>query len=306
MSTNSRTSVPTRIPSGARRLPFLRKRSKNKDSRQGQSPVSPVDSATQKRSLQQEETWPDLNAAAVSSDGEDVSQDEVAEIQQPQSLTRETGLEHEQEQFSFFHETSQEGSSYDLKPPPPTKSHANIEFLAGRLFSVDHLDAILSDHVSSSCLARFLNTYQPRSAEVLKHYADSKKAVLAVEYANSLAARLHTSSERRPELAATLDRGFQAQMNQQIQVLVNDALPAYITHRLTQVVTDHLVKEITQNSAPIMRELIPNLAEVYCMTDPSLPDNPIVYASQGNSRAVNSVEALLIPSRVLQRIAVRS
>ncbi|KAI7042315.1 hypothetical protein KC352_g46504, partial [Hortaea werneckii] len=29
-----------------------------------------------------------------------------------------------------------------------------------------------------------------------------------------------------------------------------------------------------------MRELIPSLAEVYCVTDPSLPDNPIVYASE--------------------------
>lgn len=34
-------------------------------------------------------------------------------------------------------------------------------------------------------------------------------------------------------------------------------------------------------NTPIMREMIPSLAEVYCITDPSLPDNPIVYASQG-------------------------
>ena len=66
-----------------------------------------------------------------------------------------------------------------------------------------------------------------------------------------------------------------------VQELVDDALPAYITHRLVTVVTDSLVKEITGNNAPIMRELIPSLAEVYCITDPSIPDNPIVYASEG-------------------------
>lgn len=30
-----------------------------------------------------------------------------------------------------------------------------------------------------------------------------------------------------------------------------------------------------------MRELVQGLVEVYCLTDPSLPDNLIVYASEG-------------------------
>ena len=70
-------------------------------------------------------------------------------------------------------------------------------------------------------------------------------------------------------------------MQENVESLLEDALPAYVTHRLTQLVTESLVKEITGNNAPIMRELIPSLAEVYCITDPSLPDNPIVYASEG-------------------------
>lgn len=49
---------------------------------------------------------------------------------------------------------------------------------------------------------------------------------------------------------------------------------------MVRVVTDCLVKEITDCSAPITRELVEGLAEAYCLTDPSLPDSPIVYASE--------------------------
>jgi hypothetical protein len=74
-----------------------------------------------------------------------------------------------------------------------------------------------------------------------------------------------------------------------VQELVDDALPAYLTHRLVQIVTDSLVKEITGNIAPVLRDLIPSLAEVYCISDPSLPDNPIVYASEGDSLISSSL-----------------
>lgn len=39
-------------------------------------------------------------------------------------------------------------------------------------------------------------------------------------------------------------------------------------------------QEITGQGTPVMRELVNGLAEVYCLSDPSLPDNPIVYASE--------------------------
>lgn len=65
-----------------------------------------------------------------------------------------------------------------------------------------------------------------------------------------------------------------------VEELVNDALPAYATSRLVSLVTESLVKEITGQNTPLMREMIPSLAEVYCVSDPSLPDNPIVYASE--------------------------
>ncbi|TKA69048.1 hypothetical protein B0A55_08719 [Friedmanniomyces simplex] len=171
-------------------------------------------------------------------------------------------------------------ASYDLKPPAPSISHDNIEALSERFFSLDHLDLILRDHNLAARFTRFLNQYRPQHAQALTRYLETKKAIAAVEYANALAEQIPTAPGHPPYIAATLDDRFEARSSEIVEDLVDDALPAYITHRLVTLVTDTLVKEITGNNAPIMRELIPSLAEVYCVTDPSLRDNPIVYASE--------------------------
>ncbi|THX31003.1 hypothetical protein D6D12_03183 [Aureobasidium pullulans] len=172
---------------------------------------------------------------------------------------------------------------YDLKPPPPSVTHSNMEHLSMRFFSVDHLNIILRDYQLSARFHRFLTQYKPYILPAFDSYVDTQKAVAAIEYANSLANSLPSLTGDIPRPAAVMDESFQERSKMVVQELVDDALPAYITHRLVTVVTDSLVKEITGNNAPIMRELIPSLAEVYCITDPSIPDNPIVYASEGTT-----------------------
>lgn len=182
---------------------------------------------------------------------------------------------------------SEDQDSYNLKPPlPPTiqQNQNGLESLATRFFSAEHLDVILQDHSLALRFTRFLDQYRPQHTDTLKQYAQARKAIAAVEYANAIARQLHPLSGHKPLGAATLDQQFEARSKQTVEALVEEALPAYLTHRLVSLVTDTLVKEITGNSAPIMTELIPSLAEVYCISDPSMPDNPIVYASEGTTR----------------------
>ncbi|KAG9667932.1 hypothetical protein KCU99_g9413, partial [Aureobasidium melanogenum] len=169
---------------------------------------------------------------------------------------------------------------YDLKPPPPSVSHSNMEQIGMRFFSVDHLNVILRDHQASTRFHRFLTQYRPYTLPSLESYVDTQKAVAAIEYANSLADSLPSLTGDIPRPAATVEKSFEDRSRMVVQELVDDALPAYLTHRLVQLVTDSLVKEITGDIAPVLRDLIPSLAEVYCISDPSLPDNPIVYASE--------------------------
>ena len=189
--------------------------------------------------------------------------------------------------------------AYDLKPPPPSVSQSNVEALSERLFSSDHLKAILQDQSQASRFNTFLRHYRPQDEPLLARFLESQKATKAVEYANAVAHGMGPSLGH-DQAAAHLDSRFEARSRRIADELVEQALPGYITYRLVQLVTECLVKEITGNNAPIMREMIGGLAEVYCLSDPSskqvkfplsvllslqpwdkpVPDNPLVYASE--------------------------
>lgn len=177
----------------------------------------------------------------------------------------------------------EEPASYDLRAPAPSISHSNIEVLCGRLFSSDHLNLILRDHAQAHRFTTFLKTYRPNLDPALVRYLETQKALAAIQYANAIAGHLKSggASSRSADAAAAIDPEFEKLSRAAVEELVTDALPAYITHRLVQIVTECLVKEITGGQSPIMRELVQGVAEVYCMTDATLPDNPIVFASEG-------------------------
>ena len=81
---------------------------------------------------------------------------------------------------------SDEEDAYNLKPPPANKAHnsdqPDTEELSVRFFSSDHLDFILRDYGLALRFIRFLQTYRPNHADMLKRYVEAKKAMGAIEY----------------------------------------------------------------------------------------------------------------------------
>ncbi|ORX94265.1 hypothetical protein BCR34DRAFT_499396 [Clohesyomyces aquaticus] len=172
-------------------------------------------------------------------------------------------------------------NSYDLAPPPPTVSSCNAELLAESLFSADHLHLILKDQALSHRFTQFLNRFRPHSVPTLVRYLEAQKALTAIRYANSLADNISIHPCRTsPSGANAVEAKLETFARRSIDELVSEALPAYITFRMVNLVTECLVKDITGQNTPLMQELVQGLAEVYCMTDPSLPDHPIVFASE--------------------------
>lgn len=177
--------------------------------------------------------------------------------------------------------------NFDLRPPPPNKAIKFLDTLSEDLLSGDHLSAILRDPSFFLRFTAFLNRYKPQSAPILIQYLEAQKAIKAIEYANALAQTMklglsdHATQTAFP--AASIDPGFEANVKEAFEKLVTEALPAYVTHSLVKVVTESMVREITGTTMPIMRELVGGLAEVFCLSDPSAADNPIVYASEGES-----------------------
>ena len=175
--------------------------------------------------------------------------------------------------------------SFDLSPPPPKPVSRTTEGLAERLYSADHLRLILEDPVFSSRFTSFLSKYRPHCAVQLTHYLESQKARKAIEYANAIVAKLASSAQDSGDdtvhKAAHIDVGFEQHSRKAFDGLVDEGLTSFVTRQLVDVVTDTMVRDITGHTRPSTEGLIGGLTEVFCLTDPSLQDCPIVYASEG-------------------------
>ncbi|KAI9779027.1 MAG: hypothetical protein M1816_003775 [Peltula sp. TS41687] len=174
--------------------------------------------------------------------------------------------------------------SFDLVAAPVVSSTSySLEHRAGQLFSRDHLKVIFDDPALLLRFTSFLSACRPKSVPVLIYYFDATKALKAINYANSIADSLEpieglefTTTPARPTVNSVLEE----KADQAFEVLVREDLPAYITHIYTQVVSLSITRRITGTLSSSLREASEGLAEVFCLTDPTRPDNPIIFASE--------------------------
>lgn len=208
-----------------------------------------------------------------------------------------------------------EAEFFDLHPPTSLASRIKIEDIAKRLFSAEHLHFILGDHALFSKFSSFLNSYKPSLIPTLIRYLEMRKAMKATEYANAIASSIrwpsHTDHCKFMRMqAATTNVGFEDYAAGELNLLCSEALPAFITNMLVNVVTDCVSRDITGQGIPVMRDLVRNLGEVYCLTDPSVHDNPIIFASEGrfysSLAVINTVTRPDMSRRISQNYSVRN
>ncbi|KAL9105090.1 MAG: hypothetical protein Q9163_000008 [Psora crenata] len=178
--------------------------------------------------------------------------------------------------------------SFDLVAPPEEGHRTfSLEARSEQLFSRQHLEIIFSSPSSLIRFTAFLSTHRPQSVPMLIYYLDALKALKAIKYANAIAEALNpipgypftaegANATANPQLEAKAAKAFTA--------LTEQDLPAYITQMYIQVVSLSISRRITGTLAPHLREASEGLAEVFCLTDPSRPDNPIVFASEEFNR----------------------
>ena len=178
--------------------------------------------------------------------------------------------------------------SWDLvEPEEVDRKVYSLEARSEQLFSRQHLAAIFKDTPSLLRFTSFLSVARPKSLPILIYYLDALKALRAINYANAVAEALDpipslefTETQARPTVNGVLEE----KADKAFSILVRDDLPAFITHIFTQVVSVSISKRVTGTLPPILREASEGLAEVFCLTDPSRKDNPIIFASEGRFR----------------------
>lgn len=181
--------------------------------------------------------------------------------------------------------TGDPAGSFDLVAPPEGDQQAfSLETRSEQLFSRAHLEMIFSEPSYLLRFTAFLSTHRPQSVPILIYYLDALKALKAIKYANAIAEALSPISKHdfTANLApSTTNRGLEAKAASAFNVLTEEDLPAFITNMYIQIVSMSISQRITGTLAPHLREASEGLAEVFCLTDPSRPDNPIVFASEG-------------------------
>ena len=184
--------------------------------------------------------------------------------------------------------TEDDPGSFDLVAPSQGQKEVySLEKRSQILFSREHLQVIFSDTALLFKFTSFLSAHRPKSVPVLVYYLDALKAIRALHYANAICDGLDpidgfdfTSQRPTPSVNPSLEQ----KANSAFDVLVKEELPAYITHLYTQVVSLSISRRVTGSLAPHLQAASEGLAEVFCLTDPSRPDNPIVFASEGEAR----------------------
>lgn len=178
--------------------------------------------------------------------------------------------------------------SYDLVQPSSSERRPqpfSLEARSELLFSREHLEVIFSDPTLLIPFTAFLSSFRPQSVPVLVYYLDAVKALKAIAYANAVTEALEPIPGHEftaLPVRCTLNSILEDKASKAFELLVNEDLPAYITHSYIKIASLNVTRRVTGTLAPHLREASEGLAEVFCLSDPSRKDNPIIFASEGN------------------------
>ncbi|KAJ5923646.1 PAS-associated C-terminal [Penicillium verhagenii] len=179
-----------------------------------------------------------------------------------------------------------EDCSFDLVAPYEGDGEPmhTLERQADTMFSSEHMLVILKNPRHLARFREFLLKERPKSIPVLTYYLNACKALKALEYANSLI-RLSVLlppggvEEAKEPVEVSINSALEARVQDGLNALTAEELPAFITSTCINI-TSKVVEERVRGTLPEKFQGTSDaLGEVFCLTDPSRPDNPIIFAS---------------------------
>ncbi|KAL8661136.1 MAG: hypothetical protein Q9202_005851 [Teloschistes flavicans] len=165
----------------------------------------------------------------------------------------------------------------------PESDDVSLEARSELLFSRQHLELIFADKELAVRFGSFLRTYRPDSVPILGYYHDTVKALKTLKYAEAVVKSLETipglqfTSESN---GVTMTWVLEDKANRVLDVLAKDDLPAFIAYVYVTIVDMALVERVTGKAEIVGNDFAVGLAEVFTISDPSRPDNPLVFASE--------------------------
>lgn len=260
----------------------------------GSRPPTPKQTSVDQRSFSQADPMPAFShhARSTTSDSQDsitkngadwspqarhYAEGDLAPLQDPTLVNGESG---------YDPIADDNPASYDLLRPgqDDERRQYSLERRSQTMFSRDHLQVIFGDPSMLFKFTAFLTAERPQRLPILVYYLDTLKAIRALHYANAIVAGLDPVKGLRctsDPVSATMNESLELRANEMFDEMAREDLPAYITAQYVKVVSSSITKRVTGSLPPHLLAASEGLAEVFCLTDPSRPDNPIVFASEG-------------------------
>lgn len=189
-----------------------------------------------------------------------------------------------------FNPLNEDGASYGLIAPfdgSEAPLH-KLERLMDVMFGAEHMLHILNSPRYLARFREFLYEERPRSISTLTYYLNAAKALKALEYVNALVRlstdvpppAVQTLQQGHDHVGVTINKVLEQRVEDGLKALTAEELPAFTSRCIT--ITSKIVEERVRGTLPMkFRDTSNALAEVFCLTDPSRPDNPIIFASEG-------------------------
>jgi hypothetical protein len=175
-------------------------------------------------------------------------------------------------------------ASFDLVSPAGNDSKGfYLERRSEEMLSGAHLEEIFADPSTMLKFTRFLSQHRPQSIPLLIYYLDSMKSIKAIKYANAIAESLSPIQGLEftdNAVDKTANVALEKRAKEAFDAIAQDDLPAYVAHVFIQVVNISLRCRVTGTMPAHLRDASEGLAEVFCLSDPSRKDCPIVFASE--------------------------
>ncbi|KAF2215633.1 hypothetical protein CERZMDRAFT_34480, partial [Cercospora zeae-maydis SCOH1-5] len=179
-------------------------------------------------------------------------------------------------------------SPHELPIADEDRSENWLEKRAEMLYSADHLRLILSETAFHAKFLEFMRKHRPTRMPILMRYLAAHKAIRAQEYANSLAVQLSPQSpvpdSSAPSPTPVENESLQHAAREAFAELLREDLHFFIAHKYIKIVTSLVTRRVTGTLPDDLSEENGRLAEVFCLTDCRLRDNPIILASEGFTR----------------------
>ncbi|CAI7606654.1 unnamed protein product [Penicillium palitans] len=192
------------------------------------------------------------------------------------------------EEFEQFNPTIEENGEASFDLVAPYKGDAaplhTLEQQADLMFSSDHMLTILTNPRYLARFREFLAQERLGSFSTLTYYLNASKALKAIQYANALvrlAVDVPTSGIQTAEhpVGPTINIALEQRVQGALDALTAEELPAFITSTCINI-TGKVVEQHVRGTLPDnFKGTADALGEVFCLTDPSRPDNPIIFAS---------------------------